>query len=64
MTDPIQQSTEATQLLDLSPEDLDQVAGGAAHHSGGVLVALGDGSVRNVAASDYAIWRSRYGTGI
>ena len=64
MTQPVQTPRQhsQTQARDLTPDELERVSGGAPH-SGGVLVALGDGSVRNVDAADYTVWRARFGTG-
>lgn len=52
-----------TQVRDLTADELDQVTGGATH-SGGLNVLMADGSVRNVDAGDYAVWQSRYGSGL
>ena len=51
-----------TQVRDLTPDELEQVSAGAS--SGGVNVLFADGSVRNVDAGDYAVFRHRFGTGV
>lgn len=62
MTDQIQPSPKGeTQVRDLTSEQLDRVTGGELSN-GGILVALGDGSVRNTDSGDYATWRTRFGS--
>lgn len=61
MTDQLQSQTREPQVQDLTSDELDHVSGGSSH-TGGVLVALGDGSVRNVDAGDYVLWRKTLGS--
>lgn len=60
MIDQTTSQTHETQVRDLTPDELAQVTGG----TGGILVAMGDGSVRNVDAADYVVWRKTYGSGL
>lgn len=62
MTDQLQSQTREPQVQDLTSDELDHVSGGGSSHTGGVLVALGDGSVRNVDAGDYVLWRKTLGS--
>ena len=62
MTDQIQTANRETQVQALTSDELESVTGGAVT-SGGMLVALGDGSVRSVDAADYVVWRKTYGAG-
>ncbi len=55
MTQQPQCPKDETQVRDLTPDELQDVGGGA--FTGGVYVGLADGSVRNVDAADYVVWR-------
>ena len=63
MTDQALSQKHETQVQELSPDQLEQVVGGAA--SGGILVAMGDGSVRSgdgdVDGRDFLVWRKSAG---
>ena len=67
MTDQVPSRKHETQVQELSPDQLEKVVGGAA--SGGVLVAMGDGSVRfgdangdgDVDGRDFLVWRKSAG---
>ena len=67
MTDRVLSQKHETQVQELSPDQLDHVTGGAA--SGGILVAMGDGSVRlgdangdgDVDGRDFLVWRKSGG---
>lgn len=48
-----------TKPEELTPAELEHVAAGTR----GILVALGDGSVRTVDASDLAVWQEQFGAG-
>jgi hypothetical protein len=61
MTEQVPSQKPATQLQELSPDQLEHA--GAGTHVGGVLVGLGDGSVRTgdgtVDSTDYVVWRKQ-----
>lgn len=61
MTDQVQSTTQKaeTQVQELTTDELEHVGGGA--FLGGVFVGLADGSVRNVGAADYVVWRKHSG---
>lgn len=67
MTHQVLSQTLEMQVQELTPDQLERVAGGAS--SGGILVAMGDGSVRfgdangdgDVDGRDFLVWRKTGG---
>lgn len=67
MTDKLQSQEPDTQVQDLSLDQLEEVAGGGS--TSGVLVGMGDGSVRfgdangdgDVDGRDFLVWRKSNG---